>query len=79
MKYIIFANGEPIIFSDTLSHKEVAGNHMVNSAGFCRIETYRNQWDDVRAKVSVWGRSDSLNVESCQEDAKEIERIWFGF
>lgn len=76
MKYIIFANNEPVIFPDTLGHNEVAGNRMVNSAGFCRIETYRNQWDDTRAKVSVWGESTSLKVKSCPEDAKIIEKIW---
>lgn len=49
---------------------------MVVSAGFCRIETFRNQWDDVRAKVSVWGKSASLGVKNNPEDTKIIERIW---
>lgn len=76
MKYIIFANGEPVIFPDTLGHNEVAGSRMVNSAGFCHIETHRNQWDDIRAKVSVWGESTSLKVKSNPEDAEIIGKIW---
>lgn len=76
MKYIIFSNGEPVIFPDTLGHKEVAGMRMVDSAGFCRIETYRNQWDDIRAKVSVWGESTSLGVKSNPVDAEIIKKIW---
>lgn len=76
MKYIIFANGSPVIFPDSVGHKEVAGNKMVVSAGFCRIETFRNQWDDIRAKVSIWGKSTSLGVKSNPDDAEIIERIW---
>lgn len=76
MKYIIFSNGEPIVFPDTLGHNEVAGKRMVRSAGFCRIETFRNQWDDIVAKVSVWGESTSLGVKSYPEDAEDIKKIW---
>ena len=68
MKYIIFSNGEPVVFSDAVGHNEVAGKRMVDSAGFCRIETFRNQWDDIVAKVSVWGESTSLGVKSHPED-----------
>lgn len=76
MKYIIFSNGEPVVFSDAVGHNEVAGKRMVDSAGFCRIETFRNQWDDIVAKVSVWGESTSLGVKSHPEDAKIIGKIW---
>lgn len=76
MKYIIFTNGSPVIFPNSVGHKEIAGNKMVVSAGFCRIETFRNQWDDIRAKVFVWGESKSLGVKSDPEDAEIIERIW---
>lgn len=76
MKYIIFENDLPIIFSESVGHKEVAGNKKVISAGFCRIETFRNQWDDVRANVCVWGESTTLGVKSSTEDAKIIEKIW---
>lgn len=75
MKYIIFSNGEPVVFPDALGYNEVAGNHMVSSAGFCRIETYRDQWDDIQAKVSVWGESTSLGVKSHPGDAEDIKKI----
>ena len=57
MKYIIFTDGSAVIFGDTTSHKAVAGNRPVSSAGFCRVETFRNDYDDVRAKVSAWGKA----------------------
>lgn len=41
MKYIIFDNNEAVIFSDTTSHKSIAGERPVRSAGFCSVETYR--------------------------------------
>lgn len=76
MKYIIFLNGEPVIFPDTLSHNEVAGNKPVISAGFCSIETYRNQWDDIRAKVQVWGESYTLKIKSSPDDVEILGKIW---
>lgn len=76
MKYIIFENGEPVIFPDTLSHKEVAGNHPVKSAGFCTVETYLNQFDDLRAMATVWGESISLGKKSDDKDEDIIESIW---
>lgn len=76
MKYIIFENGEPVIFPDTLSHREVAGNRPVRSAGFCAIETYLNQFDDLRAMATVWGESTSLGKKSDEKDEDIIESIW---
>lgn len=40
------------------------------------IETFRTPFDDIRAKVSVWGKSDSLNKTSNAEDSEIIEKIW---
>lgn len=77
MKYIVFENSEAVIFSDTIGHDEVAGNKPVKSAGFCSIETFRNQFDDTRARVSVWGESTSLKKKSNPEDIYNISRIWF--
>ena len=72
MKYIIFLNGEVCVFPETVGHNFIAGGRPVRSAGFCRIETYRDDFDDVRAKVSVWGRSDTLNVDSNPSDKIDI-------
>ena len=76
MKYIVFADNSAVIFPETTSHKFVAGDKLVISAGFCKIETYRNNFDDIRANVCVWGESTTLNVKSNPDDAKIIERIF---
>lgn len=76
MKYIVFMNGEVCVFPKTVSHSFMAGNKIVLSAGFCRIETYRNEYDDIRAKVQVWGDSVTLGVESNPDDANAISRMF---
>lgn len=76
MKYIIFTDGSAVIFGDTTSHKAVAGNRPVSSAGFCRVETFRNDYDDVRAKVSAWGKSDSLDAYSHPGDNMVLEMMF---
>jgi hypothetical protein len=76
MKYIVFLDGSAIIFSKTTSHKWMAGDKIVRSAGFCTVETYRNQYDDIRAKVQVYGKSDTLGVESNPADAKILEEMF---
>lgn len=79
MKYIVFGDGQAVVFAETADHKLMAGNQWVRSAGFCRIETYRNQFDDLRAKIVCWGESKSLGMKSNpEEDAKAISQIWFG-
>ena len=76
MKYIIFQDNSAVIFSESISHKSIAGDMPVSSAGFCQIETYRNQFDDIRAKASCWGKSDSLGIAAFPSDNKIIERIF---
>lgn len=76
MKYIVFADNTAVVFAESSSHKFVAGDKMVRSAGFCRIETYRNDFDDVRAKVSVYGESTTLGVKSEKEDAELIANMF---
>lgn len=77
MKYIVFENEDAIIFSNRCSHDFIAAGRNVLSAGFCRIETHRNCFDDIRAKVSVWGQSDSLKVKSNPADAQILENFFF--
>ena len=76
MKYIVFQDGSAITFSDTLSHKEVAGNKRVQSAGFCVVETYRDNFDNIKAKVSCYGESTSLGVGSLSSDNEDVARIF---
>lgn len=65
-KYLIIQSesGLPcaIVFNEALTHKDVAGNMNVISAGFCDIKEKRH-----------FGYSESLNVESKQDDWKYIE------
>lgn len=76
MKYIIFSDESAVIFADEASHKFIAGDKPVRSAGFCRVETYRNEYDDICAKISCWGKSDSLGVGSILLDEQILERIF---
>ena len=68
MKYVMFENEDFIIIPDTMNHKDVCINRKPIAAGFCRIEQYKNEWDDLRYRVSCWGNSSSLNLESRSED-----------
>ena len=79
MKYIVFLDGSAIIFSNMLDHKWMANGRPVKSAGFCRIETGRNQFDDIVLKhCSCFGRSETLNVNSDPNDAEHIQEIFIG-
>ncbi len=76
MKYIVFRDESCAIFPDSTSHKEIAGNKPVKSAGFCIVETYRNNFDDICANVSCYGKSDSLNIESSPNDNNILCRMF---
>lgn len=71
-KYIILDNYSPIIFRESLQHKEVAGAlaPRVTSAGFGRIIP-----EGESLRVIVMGESMSLNKASKEIDAKLIERM----
>ena len=64
MKYIIIDAdaGLPaaILFNEVLNHAVVAAGKKVISAGFCS------------ANGAVWGRSESLGVDSRQEDFTHV-------
>lgn len=77
MKYIVLdARGieQPILFSEALTHKDVAAGffYPVVSAGFCSMYA-----DQGNVNVSVWGRSDSLNIAGRREDADLIRRAMY--
>lgn len=77
MKYIVYQDGTAVVFPDFADHKAMLGNKIPVSAGFCRVETRRNQFDDVVADVSCWGNSQTLNLESKgDKDAESIARIF---
>lgn len=77
MKYIVFEDGGTIVFAESKDHSHMAGNRPVRSAGFCWVETMRNQYDDLVFKDCVcYGRSDSLNVDSHPEDKDFIREVF---
>ena len=82
MKYIVINNRDleiPIIFSDLLPHRDVAGDKEVVSAGECSFYVSSGAGKDVdKVKVSVWGKSVGLNVLSRKEDSLLIEKC-FGY
>jgi len=66
MKYIIMEHEIPIIFPEFLNHADVARYQgAVVSAGFCCINLKEG-------KVSAWGKSVSLEIESRKQDAEII-------
>ena len=72
-KYVITAQGHPILFDGTLIHKNVSIYYPVDSAGFFEI-TYDE--DLKRIKVKCWGESNSLHIRSNPEaDAMIIENL----
>lgn len=76
MKYVILNSEQAILFPDAVSHSSVAQEDQVLSAGFCSVETYRDEYDDIRAKVSVWGDSTTLNRKSDPGDEMIIARMF---
>jgi hypothetical protein len=55
----------PILFDSLVSHKDVVGNMNVVSAGFYVMSKEKN--------ITVFGKSDTLRVDSRKEDKKIIE------
>ena len=79
MKYIIFDNGTGILFSNMQNHSDMTFGRNVVSAGFCRVETTRNQFDDIIVKdVQCYGKSDSLGITSHSGDSEIIRDIFLG-
>ena len=70
MKYVMLCGDIPILFPLQLNHADVSARFGVARAGLCRISVLQN--DTV---VECYGRSQSLNVESCGEDAKIIRQM----
>jgi len=93
VKYIVvvdkFGNECPIIFPETIIHKDMAksqtrlnGNKTI-SAGFVVIEDYSKDIEyrsgiSVNHKLFAHGRSDSLNIDSRQEDTELLNRMFYG-
>lgn len=69
MKYLILQNDRaeaPVVFSQLLSHHDIAGGKSVCSAGFCEL--------DEDGRWMAYGQSTSLNVRSRPQDAQILNR-----
>lgn len=60
-KYVITQDGLPILFDESLIHKNVSSCYSVASAGFCDIHYSAVQG---KIKVRCWGESSSLHIRS---------------
>lgn len=76
-KYVMFDGCMPVIFPGSLAHSHAELTHAlanrngpVTSAGFLRLGS--------DGKVSVYGRSISLGINSDPEDANIINRLLSG-
>ena len=78
MKYIRFMDNSVLVFADNLNHADVAGGKLVRSAGFCRIETSRNRFDDIVVNCGCYGKSESLGVTSLPDDADYVREVFRG-
>ncbi len=66
-KYVIIDGLFPIVFTEAQTHREIGRGYNITSAGFGSV--------DSEAKVSIWGRSESLNKNSDPKDAEIIQRM----
>jgi hypothetical protein len=68
-KYVIIQSmgmEVPLVFSQFLVHKDVAGRRKVRSAGFCEL--------DANGKWVADGHSSSLNLSARPQDAEILNR-----
>jgi len=94
VKYIVitdrFGDECPIIFPETIIHKDMAmsqqrmmGNSCkILSGGFVSIEDSPTEieynYASVNHKLFAYGKSDSLGLEAREEDTELLNRIFYG-
>lgn len=74
MKYIMFIDETFVILPRSQNHSDYAGSKVPISAGYLIMESYRNQYDDIRYRVSCYGQSDSMGLSSRKDDSEIIQR-----
>ena len=73
-KYVII-DGSAIVFSPTIANSEmVRYGREADGAGFVRFDTQVDQYGETIIVAKTWGRSESLDVISREEDAAIITR-----
>lgn len=69
LKYLLTKQGDLIVFSDGLSHSEMAGRRDIVGAGFIR---FHDTNDAELARAECYGESVSLKIKSRKEEDEEI-------
>lgn len=72
LKYIMVDEIFPIIFTEAMTHKHIAGNKNVTSAGFVSISVD----SEFNKKATAYGKSISLGKESKPEDSEIITAMF---
>ena len=73
LKYIMFDTGEFVVLPEHVSHSSVRlMDRKPVSAGFFRLDLIVDG-DSIRLEVKVRGESESLHLESREDDARVIE------
>lgn len=73
-KYVII-DGIAIVFSAAIQHKDMVGyNENAQGAGFVTFEARKDSYGDDIIVAKCYGRSDSLNIGSREEDSAIVTR-----
>jgi hypothetical protein len=73
-KYVI-VDGSAIVFSAAIQHKDMVGfNQKAEGAGFVTFDVSKDSFGDTIIVAEAYGRSESLGVESREEDSIIITR-----
>jgi hypothetical protein len=73
-KYVIIG-GSAIVFSAAIKHSEMVGyNKKAEGAGFVAFATEVDSYGDTIIVAKAYGKSDSLGIESREEDSAIITR-----
>jgi hypothetical protein len=73
-KYVI-VDGRAIVFSASIKHKDMVGhNEKAQGAGFVTFATEIDTYGETVIVAKAYGKSESLNVDSREEDSRIITR-----
>jgi hypothetical protein len=68
MKYVMIEDYYPVLFHETLVHRDMRCAGKITSAGFCQ--------QDAEGNWFCYGRSESLNMDISPKDANIINRFF---
>lgn len=71
-KYIIIDGSYPVVFSDALTHSDVARGFKVTSAGYVNI---KSNLDTNIIDTTPYGESESLKLKPAEEDEFILNKL----